>query len=113
MIAHVVLFRPKPDLTAHARATFIDALEQALNGIPLIRRARVGRRVLLGRAYDAQSSDEYQFAAMLEFENEADLREYLEHPAHQSLGEQFYSASEAAMAFDFELMEGTRARELL
>ena len=113
MIAHVVLFRPKADLTDEQRRTLVQALEDALVGIPAIKRARVGRRHRLGRFYDAQNAQDFPFAAILEFDNEADLVAYLDHPAHRTLGEQFYLTADGALAFDFELLEGTRASELL
>lgn len=105
MFAHVVLFRPKSELTAVARSAFIDALEHALVNIPLIKRARVGRRITVGRPYDQQNTEPFPFAAILEFETEADLRGYLDHPAHERLGEQFYLTSERALVFDFELRD--------
>ncbi|MGH9173372.1 MAG: Dabb family protein [Vicinamibacterales bacterium] len=105
MVAHVVLFRPKPDLPDLERIAFIDALEHALVSIPLIKRARVGRRLTFGRAYDEQNSEQFPYAAILEFEKEADLRQYLDHPAHERLGEQFYHASERALVFDFDLKD--------
>ena len=108
MLAHVVLFRPKPELTDRERGAFIDALEHALVNIPLITRARVGRRITLGRLYDEQNTEEFPFAAILEFAREADLREYLDHPAHQQLGEQFYFASARALVFDFDLTDHPR-----
>lgn len=113
MIAHVVLFRPKKELADDQRRAFAAALEHALLNIPLITRARVGRRVTLGRLYDQLNTQDFPFVAILEFESEADLREYLEHPAHQMLGSQFYLTSDAAQVFDFELLEGLQVRELL
>lgn len=113
MIAHVVLFHPQAGLTDAERAAFIAALEHALVNIPLIRRARVGRRLVLGQQYDQQNAQQFSFAAILEFDNESDLRHYLEHPAHKTLGEQFYYAAEAALVFDFDLIEGDRVTELL
>jgi hypothetical protein len=113
MVAHLVLFRPKADLTSDQRRAFIAALEHAFTNIPLIKRARVGRRLSLDREYDRQNATDFPFAAMLEFATEADLRAYLEHPAHDMLGAQFYVTSEAAMVFDFELFEGARVHELV
>jgi hypothetical protein len=106
MIAHVVLFRPKSSLSAEDRQTFVEALEHALTNIPLIKRATIGRRVTLGRLYDQQAAD-FPFAAILEFDSEADLRAYLDHPAHQALGQQFYLKADAALVFDFAAIEGT------
>jgi len=113
MVAHVVLFRPKPQLTAVERADFIAALEHALQDIALIKRARVGRRITVGRQYDQENAETYPFAAILEFEDEAGLRAYLDHPAHRALGEQFYLTAESAMVFDYDLVEGNRAAGLL
>lgn len=113
MVAHVVLFRPKPDLVEDQRRTFVTALEHALSSIPLIKRARIGRRITLGRQYDEMNASIFPFVAILEFDNEAALREYLEHPAHEMLGAQFYITSEAALVFDFELLDGPRFDNLI
>jgi hypothetical protein len=113
MVAHVVLFRPKPNLTSDQRRAFIAALEHAFTNIPLIKQARIGRRLTLGRQYDRHNAHDFPFAAILEFASESDLRAYLEHPAHDMLGAQFYITSEAALVFDFELLEGNRVSELV
>ena len=112
MIAHVVLFRPKESLSDAERHEFIQAIEHAFTNIPSIKRATIGRRVVLGRAYDDQNRENFPYAGILEFEHEDDLRAYLDHPAHKSLGEQFYVASEAALVFDYDLLDCTRAHEL-
>jgi hypothetical protein len=111
VIAHVVLFRPRATLQEAERDTFLDALAAALETISVIKRAHVGRRRLMGRAYDRTAPD-FPYAAILEFEDDADLRAYLDHPAHERLGVQFYTASDAALAIDFELIDGARVREL-
>lgn len=113
MIAHIVLFRPKADLTADQRRAFVTALEHAFGSIPLIKRARVGRRLVMGRQYDQQNTHDFPFVAVLEFDSEAGLRGYLEHPAHEMLGAQFYVTSDAAFVFDYELLEGRQVRDLL
>jgi hypothetical protein len=113
VIAHLVLFRPKPTLSEDQRAAFVRALDTALNDIPLIKRAHVGRRLVMGRQYDESNVVEFPFCAVLEFENRADLLAYLEHPAHQELGTQFYVTSDAALAYDFEMLGPSRTGELL
>jgi hypothetical protein len=35
------------------------------------------------------------------------LLAYLEHPAHQTLGDRFFNSFEEALMYDFELREGT------
>jgi hypothetical protein len=113
MIAHVVLFRPKANLGEDQRRAFVTALEHALVNIPLIKRARVGRRLTIGRLYDEQNTHDFPFVAILEFDSENDLRAYLEHPAHHMLGAQFYATADAAFVFDYELLEGLQVRDLL
>jgi hypothetical protein len=107
MIAHVVLFRPRDDLSQAARNALAEALETALREIPSIRRARVGMRLLHGRAYEALMLVDYQYAAVLEFDDTAGLRAYLEHPAHQQLASQFFDVFEHALMYDFDLKEDT------
>jgi hypothetical protein len=52
MIAHVVLFNPRGDLSTDARRQLAASFETAVTQIPSIRRARVGRRITHGRGYE-------------------------------------------------------------
>ena len=113
MIAHVVLFRPRPTLSEAQRADFVAALDAALKDIAQIKRITIGRRVVLGRQYDAMNAVDFPFVAILEFDSRDDLVAYLDHPAHERLGTQFYTASEAALAYDFDLLDPTRTAQLL
>lgn len=106
MIVHLVLFRPKADLTAEGSAGLATAMSRALHAIPALRRARVGRRVTLGRPYEALMRTHYSHAAMLEFDDLGGLRAYLEHPAHNEVASRFFDAFEEALIYDFELREG-------
>ena len=106
MIAHVVLFRPKPDLPAADRQGLADAFAVALRSIPSVRRARFGPRVTHGRAYEQLMRADYPLAAILEFDDLAGLQAYLEHPAHETLAARFFAAFEEALMYDFDLKEG-------
>ena len=102
MISHVVLFRPKASLSADERRALIAALERAVTGIPFIKRAAIGKRILLNRAgYETQMAEHYEYSAILEFGDEADLRAYLDHPSHVDLGRLLFTAAEAVLAYDF------------
>ena len=102
MISHIVLFRPKSSLSAGERRALIDSLERAVSGIPTIKRANIGKRVLLNRpGYETQMAEHYEYSAILEFETEADLRAYLDHPAHVDLGRLLFTAADAVLAYDF------------
>jgi len=105
MIAHVVLFTPRADLDAAAGRALVGALERALVDIPQIRRVRIGRRRVLGFAYDTISPVHLEYAAILEFDTEADLRSYLVHPAHADLAQRFNSSAAVAIAHDFEMVQ--------
>jgi hypothetical protein len=102
MISHVVLFRPKASLSAAERRTLIDSLERAVSGIAAIKRTTIGKRLLLNRAgYETQMTEHYEYSAILEFDNEADLRGYLDHPAHVDLGRLLFTAADVVLAYDF------------
>lgn len=102
MIAHVVLFRPKSTLSQEDRQALVSALQQAIDGIPSITRASIGKRVLLNRpGYETLMSEHYEYVAILEFASETDLREYLDHPAHADLGMRLFKSADTVMAYDF------------
>jgi hypothetical protein len=108
VITHVVLLRPRADLSAGERAALADALRAAIEAIPSIRRARVGRRVTFGRGYEQLMKTDYEFVALLEFDDLAGLRSYLDHPAHEALATRFFQALEDALMYDFEIDEGLK-----
>lgn len=112
MIAHVLLFRPRADLAASEREALVAAFERAVTDIPFVRRARIGERRRIDRAYETGMPD-YPFAATLEFESEDDLRAYLEHPAHAELAERFFQSMDAALVYDFEMTDAARVRNAL
>ena len=106
MIAHLVLFRPRPNLSDADRQALGEVLAEALRAIPSVRRARVGRRVMHGRGYEQMMRSDYPYAALLEFDDVAGLKTYLEHPAHEKLATRFFESFEDALMYDYELTEG-------
>jgi stress responsive alpha/beta barrel protein len=109
MITHVVLFRPRAGLSASDRAGLADALRIALETIPSIRRASIGRRVMHGRPYEQLMRVDYEFAALLDFDDLGGLRAYLDHPAHAALAARFFEMFEEALMYDFALEQGVDA----
>lgn len=109
MIAHVILFRPKPDLDRAGRVQLAAAFEQAVGEIPSIRRARIGRRVRNGRAYEHAMPEDFSYAAVLEFDDAAGLQTYLDHPAHEPLAQRFFASVERALFYDYEWGEDAGA----
>jgi len=111
MIAHVILFQPRPDLTPQQRDAVLSALSSAARGAPSVRNCRVGRRIKHGLpGYEQAMRQDFEFAAIIEFDDEAGLREYLKHPAHVAIGEHFSAAAAAALAYDYELVSLEEAR---
>jgi hypothetical protein len=43
---------------------------------------------------------------VLEFDDLAGLKAYLEHPAHERLAQRFFEAFEDALMYDFDLRDG-------
>ena len=104
MVTHVVLMKPRADLTAADRDAFVGAFERARREIAEIRAVRVGRRVTFGAGYESAAPD-MEYVAMIDFDDLAALQAYLRHPAHQELGARFGQSLSAAMVYDFEVGE--------
>jgi hypothetical protein len=105
VIVHVVLFRPRPDLSMDDRRALIDAWATALRDIPSITRAHVGPRIRLGRAYEELIRTDFPYAAILEFDHLDALRSYLDHPAHEAISTRFFAAISDTLIYDYK-MEG-------
>ena len=103
MIAHVVLFRVRSDMPSAERRKLIDAYAVALRDIPTIRRARVGERVTVGRPYEQMTQMDLPYAAILEFDDLAGVRAYLDHPAHEEVSTRFFAAIAESVIYDFEM----------
>jgi hypothetical protein len=109
LIAHVLLFRLRVDVPVSEQHALIDAYAMAIRDIPSIRRARVGRRVRMGRAYEEMMRPDFPYAAILEFDDAVGVRAYLDHPAHQEVSARFFAATAETLVYDFE-MEGSAER---
>ena len=92
-------------------------MPRAGNGSLRCSSARSGRSL----RFDARTSDtasctegpyeqlmtvDYEYAAILEFDNVADLTAYLAHGAHDALGALFFEAFDVALMYDYEMQEG-------
>jgi hypothetical protein len=103
MFLHIVLFRPKPGISDADRSALLAALERAAIHIPSVRRFHVGRRVTHGRGYEQQMTQDFPYAAVVEFDDLAGLQTYLQHPAHEELGARFQQMSEVGLIYDYEM----------
>ena len=113
MIAHIVLFQPRPDLTDDERTDMLAALIDAAKGIPQVRHFRVGRRITHGLpGYEQVMRDDYAFAAIIEFDTVDGLKSYLAHPSHERLARHFASSASRALAYDYEVSDAADAAHL-
>lgn len=104
MIVHVVLFSPRPDLSAADRAAVLAALESASRNIPSIKRLRIGKRVKHSLpGYEQMMRDDYEYAVIIEFDDVEGLKAYLQHPAHAAAGHHFTASASKALAYDYEV----------
>jgi len=114
VIAHIVLFSPKSDLPPEARRDLLASLAAASGGIPSIRRFRVGRRVRHGLpGYEQMMLDDYEFAAVIEFDDVDALKAYLSHPSHAAIGQHFTASASKSLAYDYVMVDPGEAASLL
>jgi hypothetical protein len=114
VIAHVVLLQPRANLSAADRQAALGTLARAASLVPDIRRFRIGRRVRHGlHGYEQTMAQDYEFALIIEFDNVEALKRYLQAPAHSALGHLFATATAAALAYDYEIVEPADAERLL
>ena len=102
-MSHVVLMKPRADLSATERRSFVAAFERAMREIPSVRGVRIGRRVKHGAGYEAAAPDAADYLAVIDFSSLADLQAYLRHPAHDELGARFGQSLSSALVYDFEI----------
>lgn len=108
MIAHIVLFTPRPDLSQDARRDLLASVTAAAGSIPAVRRFRVGRRVQHGLpGYEQAMRDDYEYAAIIEFDDLDALKAYLAHPAHAAVGLHFATSSSRALAYDYQMTDSS------
>ena len=103
MVWHVVMLKPRADLSSGDRAHFAAVFERAMRAIPTVREVRIGRRFTHGAGYEAGMPDAADIVAVVAFDDRAGLQAYLRHPAHEELGELFGRLLESALVYDFEV----------
>jgi hypothetical protein len=102
---HVVLFRPRPDISDADREALFDAMRAAAKEIPAVRGFRIGQHIANPVPYVVSGFPSFPWTALVEFDDEAGLRTYLSHPLHVALGQRFNAAAEAAMIYDFTITD--------
>jgi len=102
VIAHIVLLQPRPELTETQRADALETIRRAASDLHEVR-IRLGTRVRHGLpGYEQLMTQDFEYALIVEAENLDALKRYLQAPAHDALGQLFYTATSAALAYDYE-----------
>jgi hypothetical protein len=114
VIAHIILFKPRPDLTDGQKQIILEAFADAARRIPAVKRCRVGRRVTHGLpGYETAMREGFEYAAVVEFDDLDGLKAYLTDAAHAAVGRYFTTAAQNALAYDYELVDVTETARLL
>ena len=103
MVWHVVMMKPRADISRSERAEFAAAFERPIREIPTVRQVRIGKRVTHGGAYESGMPDSADVLAAIEFDDVAGLQAYLRHPAHDEVGAMFGRLLSSALVYDFEV----------
>lgn len=101
MVWHLVLMKPRPDLSDDDQSALLNAFERACREIPTVRDIRAGRRVTFGAGYEAAMPDTADYVIALAFDDLTGLQTYLQHPAHEELGARFNQSLSSALVYDF------------
>lgn len=83
MLAHIVYFKLKSDLSEQDKAAFIAEVKK-LNQIEVVRDLQIGSFEDLG---DARALSDYDMAMQMTFVSKADYEQYQQHPIHLALKE--------------------------
>jgi hypothetical protein len=102
MVWHLVLMKPRPDLSPGDGQKLVDAFRHAVREIPTIREVRVARRVRHGAGYENRALDSADFLVSLGFDDMQGLQRYLDHPAHEEVAARFNQSLSSALIYDFE-----------
>jgi hypothetical protein len=106
VIAHIVLFTPKPSLTIAERRAFAKSVIDTTRLIQTVKRARIGRRIEVDPGYSRSLGDTtYEFAAVLEFDDRSALLSYLADPRHHELGKLFWRCCERTVVSEVEYVD--------
>jgi stress responsive alpha/beta barrel protein len=102
MVWHLVLMKPRPDLSPTDGQRLVDAFRHAVREIPTIREVRVARRLRHGAGYETRAPDSADYLISLGFDDLEGLQRYLDHPAHEDVATRFNQSLNSALIYDFE-----------
>jgi hypothetical protein len=106
VIVHVVMIQPRATLEKGAVDAAVADLEIASREIPSIKRLRVGQRIRHGLpGYEQSMEADFTYVALIEFDDQRGLEEYLRHPSHTTLSRHFAALGERTLAYDYDVSD--------
>jgi hypothetical protein len=102
MVWHLVLMKPRRDLSTDDRRALLDAFDRACREIPTVHEVRVGRRVTSGAGYESGMPDTADYMIAISFDDASGLQAYLQHPVHEELGRRWGESLSSGLVYDFE-----------
>lgn len=109
MISHIVLFQPKSSLTIAQKRLFAQSVLNVCSSLTSIQRVSIGRRVHIDPGYERNFGGKtYEYSAVLEFETEDRLIQYLNDPLHAELGRLFWENCDETIICEAELVDPAR-----
>ncbi len=98
MLTHVVLLKPKAEITADeigAALNRVQALQQAIPGIVSVE---------AGKNLNESNNQGYTHGFVMHFIDVKHLKAYASHPAHQVVSEELLRISQSIIDFDIEAL---------
>ena len=94
MIKHMVMLKFKPEVTQEQQTEFAKTSVGALGQILGV------KNIIAGQALDIEGKPAYSAAVIVDFDGEAELKAYLEHPTHKAAESQLPNMCSDVMVLD-------------
>ena len=94
MIKHIVMVNFKPEVSQEQQLEFAKKVPEALGQIP------GAKNITVGQALDVEGKPPYSGVTLMDFDDEAQLKAYLGHPAHKAIEAQLQTMCSSILIVD-------------
>ena len=98
MIKHIVMVKFKPEVSQEQQGEAAKKTGEALAQIP------GAKNITMGLALAVEGEPPYDGATLIDFDDEAQLKAYLDHPAHKAVDAQARAMSSDYLVVDYLLL---------
>ena len=95
MLRHVVMVNFKAEVGQRERDEFAKKAAETLAQVPGT------KNIIIGQALEVEGKAQYSAALFIDFENEAALKSYLEHPIHKAVQARMPSMLSASLTSNY------------